>query len=100
MVLEKKIFFPVFLEPETLDLFFNLYHSLPPLLSQLVSKSHYFIKKYLQSLSKGGMYFSVKSPTYILDWVHLSEEMLFYIPWDLCYLSYLSDSDHRFPFHG
>ncbi|XP_073913879.1 ran-binding protein 17 isoform X7 [Castor canadensis] len=25
----------VFLEPETLDLFFNLYHSLPPLLSQL-----------------------------------------------------------------
>ncbi|XP_070630614.1 ran-binding protein 17 isoform X10 [Bos indicus] len=25
----------IFLEPETLDLFFNLYHSLPPLLSQL-----------------------------------------------------------------
>lgn len=39
MVLEF-FFFSVFLEPETLDLFFNLYHSLPPLLSQLVSKTH------------------------------------------------------------
>lgn len=27
----------VFLEPGTLDLFFDLYHSLPPMLSQLVS---------------------------------------------------------------
>lgn len=47
-----KIFFPVILEPETLDLFFNLYHSLPPLLSQLVSTSHpLFLKdKYPDSL--------------------------------------------------
>ncbi|TFK14729.1 lymphocyte antigen 75 [Platysternon megacephalum] len=30
----------IFLEPETLDLFFDLYHSLPPVLSQLARLSH------------------------------------------------------------
>lgn len=92
MVLDFFFFFSVFLEPETLDLFFNLYHSLPPLLSQLVSKTHSLFHLKVPVIFISGWYIF----TLFIFLIEFTSHKKFLTPsiWDMYCLTYLSISTY------